>query len=93
MPELDCQKCKRWKHCPGKEWYHYGEIRWCPRQVIWILQNADTLDAGMWVVDKNLTDESDQRAMNEAYYVKSKIAIAEVRDRLKTTGVQGELLV
>ena len=93
MPEYDCHTCKRWKHCPGKDWFHYGEIRWCPYQIIWILQNAATLDEGTWVVDKNLTDESDRRALNEAYYVKAKITIAEVRVRLAQHPDRGEILV
>lgn len=93
MAEYDCPSCKMWRGCPGKEWYHYGEIRWCPYQVIWILQNVATLDEGTWVIDKNLTDESDRRVINEAYYVKAKIAIAEVRVRLARHSDSGEILV
>jgi len=93
MAEYDCLNCKRWKDCSGKDWYHYAEIRWCPYQVIWILQNAATLDEGSWVMDKNLMDESDRRQINEAYYIKAKIAIAEVRARLAKHPNGGEILI
>jgi len=91
VAELDCLKCKRWKGCPGKEWYHYGEIRWCPQQVIWILQHAETLRAGYWVPMYEYGGGTKQLKV-EAYFVKAGIAIAELEARLARTPNQGELL-
>ena len=92
MIERDCRRCKRWKGCPGKDWYHYGEIRWCPQQVIWILQHADTLRAGFWITKYEDSGGSRQLKV-EAYFVKAGIAICEVEDRLETVDNKGELLI
>lgn len=92
MHDLDCRRCDRWKGCPGKEWYHYGEIRWCPQQVIWILQNAETLKAGLWLSPPDDSPRSTQ--LNpEAYFVKAGIAISEVELRLERTPGKGEMLL
>ena len=92
MAERDCQKCKRWKGCPGKDWYHYGEIRWCPQQDLWILQNAETFRAGQWVFREGESFESRQ-LIAEAYFVKAGIAISELEARLARAPNQGELLI
>lgn len=92
MAEWDCRKCKRWRGCPGKDWYNYGEIRWCPLQVIWILQNAETLRAGIYPPRHENSGESRQ-LRGEGYFVKPVSIIIEVDERLKRTGSQGELLV
>jgi len=92
LRELDCRRCKRWRGCPGKEWYHYGEIRWCPQQIIWILQHADIFRAGDWVARHEESGGS-QQLHPEAYFVKAGIAIAEIEARLRTTPNQGELLI
>lgn len=79
-----------WKGCPGQDWYDYGDIRWCPRQVIWILQNANGLEAGIW--PEQFKIHSRQISV-EAYFVKAKLIIAEVKHRLELTDNQGELLI
>ena len=90
MAEYDCRRCKMWKGCPGQEWYDYGEIRWCPHQVIWIVQNAGELDAGIWP-EQSKGHSKELRA--EAYFVNAKLVISEVKYRLDLTDNQGELLV
>jgi hypothetical protein len=105
MAERDCQKCKRYKGCPGKwysytengrrveeEWYHYGEIRWCPQQDIWILDHAELLRSGQWVFRHEESGES-RRLSAEAYFVQAGIAIAELDERLESTPNKGELLL
>lgn len=92
MADQDCRKCRQWKGCPGKDWYHWGEIRWCVRQIIWILRHADTFRAGEWVARHEESGESRQ-LHPEAYFVKAVLIIAEVEKRLETTGVAGKLLV
>jgi len=75
-----------------EEWYHYGEIRWCPRQIIWILKHAEQLDAGDYPAPFLLSGGSSQ-IKAEGYFVRPEIIIAELRDRLRTTPNQGELLI
>lgn len=92
MPEQDCRKCKRWWGCIGKDWYNYGEIRWCPQQIIWIYQHEDTFRAGYWVVEHEESGESTQ-LHPEAYFVKAILVIAELDVRLETTPNKGEMLI
>lgn len=82
-----------WKGCPGKEWFDFGEIRWCPQQNFWLLKYADILHAGEWPTP-DVTVAGGMRGMKvtEAAYVKVVIAIGEVDDRLKKTGWRGRLL-
>ena len=105
MAEITCRNCKRWKQCPfwhppysaGKEWYHFGEIRWCPFQVLWILENAHTLEAGRWPPEHCDTGYEDrlggENIKTEAGFVKPELIIAEVKSRLNRTGLHGKLLV
>ena len=91
----DCRHCKDYRECIGKDWYHYGEIRWCVYQVIWIIRNAATLRDGRWPQDPDRVDDnSGQRSIKtEASYVKAILILAEVEERLRRTGICGKLLV
>ena len=90
MAEYDCIKCKMWKGCPGKHWYDYLDIRWCPQQCIWILQNKDALDAGIY--PEQYRGHSKQLRA-EGYFVKAKIIIGELKGRLDRTPDKGEILI
>lgn len=79
-----------WKGCPGKDWYDYGDIRWCPLQVVWILQNAASLDAGIY--PEQYKGHSRQLRA-EGYFAKAKLVIGELRQRLELTDNHGELLI
>jgi hypothetical protein len=92
VAEFDCRKCRQWKGCPGKEWYHYGEIRWCPQQIIWIYQHADVFRAGDWVA-RNVESGGSRQIHCEAYFVKAGIAIAELDARAEGMEDRGELLI
>jgi len=96
----ECQECEDYNKCPfgeGKAWYHYGEIRWCPFQVIWILEHRGAFLAGDWVDNpdgSSYTDPAIQTGFrSESYFTKPEEVIAQVEDRLKTTGIAGEALV
>jgi len=91
----DCRACKDYRECIGKEWFHYGQIRWCPYQVLWIIMNASILRDGRWPQDPDRTDSNlGQRSIKtEASFVKPEIILAEVEQRMERTGTQGELLV
>lgn len=92
MADMNCYKCKTWKGCIGKEWYNYGEIRWCPLQVIWILQNKEEFDAGRWPSEHKESQDTGQLHA-DAGFTRVKLVIAEVKDRLARTDGQGELLI
>ena len=94
MGEGICQKCKDWHGCVGKEWFGYHEIRWCPFQVIWILRNTEAF-AINWPIepDRATNPESGKKqAKQEASFVKPKLIIAELYQRLEKCGVAGKLL-
>lgn len=90
----DCRDCKGWRKCPGKEWYSFGEMRWCPQQIFWVLKHVDTLDAGQWpqATSTETAETKAQRVKSEAYFVKAVIILGQVRYRLKWTGWRGKLL-
>ena len=92
MAEYDCRNCKMWKGCPGKEWYHFGEIRWCPQQMLWILSYKEVFKAGDWVAKHEESGES-RHFNSEAYFVKAGIVIGEVEVRLGRTPNRGKSLI
>lgn len=91
----DCRSCKDYRECIGKEWFHFGEIRWCPYQCIFILANADTFRAGHWPQDPDRADNNlGQRSIKtEASFVKPELILAEVESRLESAPNKGELLI
>lgn len=93
-----CQVCKNWRDCPyreGKDWYEYLEIRYCFYQVMWIIENADTLRSN-WPPNPDGTGYIDSAIhtgyASEASFAKSIIIIAEVEYRLRRCRVDGKLL-
>lgn len=80
----------------GKPWFHYGEIRFCPYQVCWIIEHSDTIIAGNWPANPDGSSHTDPKITagykSEAYYVKPTAMLGEVEYRLKRTGVDGKLL-
>lgn len=91
----DCRKCRDWKGCPGKEWYSYQDIRWCHQQVFWLLEREDKLSEGLWPTPDATADPGvrGRNTSTEASFTKAVLIIAELRERLKTTGWRGRLLV
>ena len=88
MTELlsPCIECKDFRECifsGNKEWYSYPEIRYCPYQIIWILNNRGELLEDKWPED-NVQDNEDVKSgyAHEAYYVKPRVIIGEVNYRL-----------
>lgn len=90
MIDQDCRHCKGWAGCPGNDWYSFGQIRWCPQQVFWILKHAYILEAGNWP-DQPREGKS-QVVPHEGYFVKAALVLAQVKYRLKWTGWRGRLL-
>ncbi|MCJ7805712.1 hypothetical protein MUP46_03670 [Patescibacteria group bacterium] len=90
----DCRSCKSWKECPTPErdWYSYGEIRWCPYQVFFLLKWAEYLRIGIWPTPESTCETPKRTLSKEAQYVNAAIVIAELDYRLGKTGIKGELL-
>lgn len=92
----DCRDCRSYKDCVGKPWYHYGEIRWCPYQVVWIIESLEVLATGGWPPNPEGTGYIDPKIKtgyaSEAYYVKPVGILAEVEYRLRRVGIHGKLL-
>jgi len=96
MPELDCRRCKRWQGCIGKDWFSYADLRFCPLQVLWILEHKETLRSGCWPQDpyeSSNPDPTGRSIKTEASFVKPDIVIAELEERLRRAGPQAELLI
>ena len=91
----DCRKCKSYKDCAGKPWFHYGEIRFCPHQVIWVISNSEILRT-TWPPNPEGSGYIDTKIKtgygSEAYYVKPAGILGEVNARLARTGTHGKLL-
>ena len=91
----ECRKCKDWHDCKAPpDWFHYGEIRFCPYQCLWILSHAETLRAGRWPAQAGQAESSNgqRQFKSEASFVKPEIIIGEVESRLESAGVHGKLL-
>lgn len=93
---LNCKTCKSYKGCPGKEFYFYSEIRFCPHQILFIIEHSATLLSGKWPPNPEGSSYIDTKIKtgfkSEAYFVKPVGILAEVNDRLKRTGTDGKLL-
>jgi len=91
----DCKNCKDYRECIGLDWYDYSQIRWCPYQVIWVLQSKEILLSGRWPQDPHNSDDNvgTKTFKTEASFVKPELVIAEVETRLKRCGSQAELLI
>ncbi len=94
-----CLKCQDYRNCPygeGKPWYHYGEIRFCLFQILFIIENEESLERGDWPINPDGSSYIDPNIKtgfgSEAYYCKTVEIIAEVNYRLARTGVDGKLL-
>ena len=81
---------------PTDTWLNYSQIKFRKDDVIWILQNADTLRDGRWPPEHVETGYSKvgskPRFLSEAPFVKSIIIIAVIAKRLSKTGIDGKLL-
>ena len=91
----DCRHCRDYRECIGRGWYDFSQIRWCPYQIVWILQFKETLLEGRWPEDPHGADNntSSRTIKTEASFVKPEIIIGELEERLKRCGTQAELLI
>lgn len=89
----DCRKCKSYKDCVGKEWYSYTEIRFCPFQILWMIEYCESDKWPPNPEGSNYTDPGIRTGYaSEGYFVKPAGIRGEVEARLKRCGVDGKLL-
>jgi len=89
-----CRSCKGWKDCqdPGRDWFSYGAIRWCPYQVFFLLKWAEYLEIGIWPTPESTCESPKKTISKDAQYVNAAVVMAELRCRLGKTGLKGSLL-
>lgn len=105
----DCLECKDYRDCEGHNyiikteageeyvsWYNYEEIRFCPYQIYFIIENEALLGTGRWP-DSPESSSSIEPSIktgyrSEAYYTKPEIILGEFNKRLSRTGTHGKLL-
>jgi len=97
-PEKDCRECRDYRDCAGKPWYSYSEVRWCPYQVLWLIEHLETLLIGNWPTHpegSSYTDSMIKRRVTSttAYYTKPCEVASELEWRIRQTGVDGKLLI
>lgn len=101
----DCRECKgKYKECTGQEFYTVEDIRFCPYQVLWMIEHFFWLSSkgiereGIdWPDDPNSSGSelpNVQRSRRAgAYFERSIDAIAELAIRLKNLGRSADLLL
>lgn len=88
--DYNCLKCRNYYGCEGKDSYSYSEIRWCPWQVLWILEREDKLRGADWGKKDDVRKTGGNP--HDAPFTKGVDVVAELELRLAQTGVYGELL-
>lgn len=79
------------------EWWSPREIKFTRRQVLWILEHAETLRGGRWPADPVTSGYVDlpvikKKGGKEAHFIKPIEVIAEVETRLEKAGLDGLIL-
>ena len=91
----DCRKCKDYRGCNGKLWYNYGEIRFCPLQILWVITNSEIMIT-TWPPNPEGSGYTDAGSKpnykNEGSFAKPAGILAEVNARLTRAGTSGKLL-
>lgn len=78
-----------------KEWYSPSEIYFSREHCIWILQNLDSLSAGIYPPEHKVTGYTGKKKggfPSQAYFENPCILAAEVKRRLEYTKTDGKLL-
>ena len=88
MIENDCTQCK--SHCKRRDWFPYGEIRFCRVQMIFLIEHIVELGEGSWPANPDSSSYVDSpirsRQFNaDAYFTKPTEMVAEVMTRLNRT--------
>jgi len=98
----DCKACKgKYKECIGQESYTVEDIRWCPHQVVWLIEEffqlsgngvERTVDIDWPMLEFGLPSV-DKTPQSSAYFTKPVEIIAELHWRLERLGRSADLLL
>jgi len=89
----ECRECKSYEGCIGKPFYNYSEIKFCPHQILWIIE---FLEADHWPPNPEGSSYTEVGVKtgyaSEGYFVKPAGILGEVNKRLAKAGTSGKLL-
>lgn len=92
----DCQDCKKpqeaWLSCKGFEFYEPREIRFCPHQIIWLLQNIATLHEYSWVAGYEVSIPRRKKPSGGGYFETPADYAYEIERRLQHCRLDGLLV-
>lgn len=94
---LQCQECRKdhkpWRECPGGlEWYEPSDIRFCPNQMVWLMEQLHILEYGQWPSDPSGDAGRHTTSFHGAYFEGPLGYHAEVSWRLGQCGKKDSTL-
>ena len=92
----DCGSCKKIDKCRyvNADWYPAAGIKFCRNQVLWYLQNCDTIRQGEWPQSLDGSSYTDPAIRSNAVRLPShncEVISAEIDTRIKACGIEGKL--
>jgi len=94
---IDCGHCNGRKSCPGKEWYSPSDIKFCAKQIVWLLENRDILLDGLYPADPatsgSVMPTIKTKGRRNAKFTTPIEIIAEVERRLEHCRLDGLLVL
>lgn len=89
----DCRKCRDYRDCPGKPWFSYQEIKFCPFQILWLIENLGPESWPPNPGESNYIDPGIKTGYaSEGYFAKAAGVRGEINYRLKKCGKDGKIL-
>ena len=95
MVAHQCRECRNWQDCPSNlEWYPPAVIKFCPKQMIWLLTNLTVLQDSLWPPEHKYTGYTEETVLlwyKHAYFETPAVMSAEVTYRIGLCGDDGRL--
>lgn len=86
-----CRTCKSYKKCSRlDEDFSYSDIRWCPYQVLWLLENEGRLRTSGWITEDD--NRGSPNIPHAASFENIINVLAELDMRLACTKTHGKKL-
>ncbi len=100
----ECSQCRekekrdKGRVCQSTDWFFPSEIRFCRLQMLWLIEYLKLMGGGTWPPNPRGSGYVDipiniRHGKSGAYFVTPAGIAGEVGARLKSTGVEGVLLV
>ncbi len=93
-----CKTCRSWNGCPGFTWYSWQDFKYCRMQILWFLENLETLESGKWPAEPVESGYLDQpivtrRVRAEGSFAKAAGMAGDITAKLDRTGKDGRWLL